>query len=531
MTRWGDRIFLGSGSGPAVEFVDVAKGERVPWPEVPSMPFDSGLVRDGWIAIQTGAALHAVRDGDVASLVRLPDVWTIEPAAAPDQILARPRRGPKLVLLDRDGQVLRSTSDVQQPAGELHDGTIVCERDLRSWDGARSPLPVAGATTAVLGGRVIVTLDDDDQLRSIDTADGSTADLDLRPYDAGYLGFPVYSPTAERAAWASWGTLVVAGPGVALHARHCPKDTAHVIWLDEQHLLLFGEKTSVVLDLATGTTEAIDLPRRAWPVLDVTGRLDPAATAAATAAPQQAPAVDAAAWAAEIDAQQARIADAASAAGLGPEVAAGARPAIRLAPFRGPGPLGGTRLGGIPDVPAGWSWPHHDGAPLAFLAQIRLDAVHPGLLVLFAAIETDGSYPAEPYVVHVEAFAPGIDLAPAEQPDELDADLRYEPAAAVPEPYVSPPNWDALEAAYGMDPIDTFYPLLPRAEPHHQVGGLARCDQGHPPPEGKQLLLQLDSDSIMGVMWGDGGRLFFWGPPELPASGVVEGCELDHESM
>lgn len=35
-------------------------------------------------------------------------------------------------------------------------------------------------------------------------------------------------------------------------------------------------------------------------------------------------------------------------------------------------PLGASRMGGVPDVPASFTWPQCDGKPLAFLAQIEL---------------------------------------------------------------------------------------------------------------------------------------------------------------
>lgn len=35
-------------------------------------------------------------------------------------------------------------------------------------------------------------------------------------------------------------------------------------------------------------------------------------------------------------------------------------------------PLGGSRLGGTADVPGDFEWPHHDGKPLTFLAQLNL---------------------------------------------------------------------------------------------------------------------------------------------------------------
>ena len=82
-------MLLGAASGPSVELIDVARGDRVPWPDVVSGPFDTALSRDGWMALQTGYAVHSVRDGDLGSLRRLPDVWLFHPAADPALLLAR----------------------------------------------------------------------------------------------------------------------------------------------------------------------------------------------------------------------------------------------------------------------------------------------------------------------------------------------------------------------------------------------------------------------------------------------------------
>lgn len=47
----------------------------------------------------------------------------------------------------------------------------------------------------------------------------------------------------------------------------------------------------------------------------------------------------------------------------------------------------------------------------------------------------------------------------------------------------------------------------------HQVGGHPRWIQE---PEVGSLLLQVDSDSEAGMMWGDGGMVYFLGSPSLP---------------
>ena len=102
--------------------------------------------------------------------------------------------------------------------------------------------------------------------------------------------------------------------------------------------------------------------------------------------------------------------NAAGLARVAPRLAELAQPAIRLsarATDEQSIATGASKLGGLPDLPIGTAWPYWKGAPLAFLAQIRLedaqqhDVAHSlpatGLLSFFydARQQTYGDNPAD----------------------------------------------------------------------------------------------------------------------------------------
>jgi uncharacterized protein YwqG len=79
-----------------------------------------------------------------------------------------------------------------------------------------------------------------------------------------------------------------------------------------------------------------------------------------------------------------------------------ARPCIRLDCRRvdeASLPVGASKLGGLPDLPHETDWPEWHGRPMAFIAQIRLDAIapydeegalpHAGLLSFFCALDDE----------------------------------------------------------------------------------------------------------------------------------------------
>jgi len=175
-------------------------------------------------------------------------------------------------------------------------------------------------------------------------------------------------------------------------------------------------------------------------------------------------------------------------------------------------PLGGSRLGGVPDLPSGGAWPSRDGAPLQHIAQVRLDDVagidpdgrlptH-GTLIFFGDPETGAAA-----VIHSEL--PGGQLVRAEPPSgvrvhRLSA-LTFEHTMSIPgavSPWIAPPLasfWHDFTSRYARDLRDDDDPR----QSHHLLGYIdGRGDlAAHANGTADQLLLQVDDD--------DGRRLCF----------------------
>lgn len=212
-------------------------------------------------------------------------------------------------------------------------------------------------------------------------------------------------------------------------------------------------------------------------------------------------------------------------------------------------PVGASRLGGAPDVPADFAWPRRGERPLSFLAQIDLVAAQaPGLpqagwlLFFYDAVEQPWGYDpkhaggwavrfVEPGVTLVRSKARGrFDAASVsfghrlDLPHPLDSLVRprvetWDPSrraayAALPDVHLEP-GWDhRLRGHPGLVVADV------RAECQLAANGIyAGNAAGYESPEARALLpaapatwtllLQLDSDEAPDFMWQDTGRLFF----------------------
>jgi hypothetical protein len=230
------------------------------------------------------------------------------------------------------------------------------------------------------------------------------------------------------------------------------------------------------------------------------------------------------------------------------------RPSIRLAAREGDVErVGGSRIGGLPDLPEGTPWPRlepldEDDLPPAYAFILQVDLAETrgldpegalpeaGLLSYFYLLEEDDEDDGSCGASLVLFFPPsGPLLRRLAFPDDLPKDRRFRPLQLVPQPEwtVPPPAdvglgyeevrghperikqlglWgyvdDRLAEAQGLspDPGQSVHRLLGHPQ-MIQSPGLA---------DGTRLLLQADSDPPRrfkgsprtGMMWGDCGMLY-----------------------
>jgi len=215
-------------------------------------------------------------------------------------------------------------------------------------------------------------------------------------------------------------------------------------------------------------------------------------------------------------------------------------------------PLGRSKLGGAPDLPPEFSWPHNSaGQPLSFLAQIQCSDLparvvedleglaHAGRLWFFyntldrpAGLSPGdrGEFLVWSSRAEKKTLQPLVD-APQEQTD------IYEACAVKPTATLSLPVFPEFIEEDEAEPYEELVLDLP--EPLHKMVGHPNtlqssmpltchrvfqgldCVDDHllPVPTVEELraierewilLLQIDTDSVAGFEWGDSGRLFFW---------------------
>lgn len=215
-------------------------------------------------------------------------------------------------------------------------------------------------------------------------------------------------------------------------------------------------------------------------------------------------------------------------------------------------PIGSSKAGGDPDLPAGAEWPMRDGVPLTFIAQFQLREIasaypitpvpQTGMLSLFydTANQPWGRHRSDRSGWQVLKYADTARLTRVSAPVEFKA---REPLASclvtMADDWTLPGSWeDFLEERADVAAYDPEAELELAAleyggpRPLHKLFGspdllqgdvLFECELASEGIEDRQdpraldarsagamwkLLLQLDSDKVLGTAWGDLGRLY-----------------------
>ena len=233
-----------------------------------------------------------------------------------------------------------------------------------------------------------------------------------------------------------------------------------------------------------------------------------------------------------------------------------ARPSARLIPVtEGQSPA--SKLGGRPDVGAGFDWPRDpDGVALSFIAQIELTEVNPicrndvlpktGLVALFydAIRSPAGHQPSDRghWSIH-HSRGP---VQPAAQPVDLSDEYRFKEVFLNPTGELTLPALRTLEVEnlHLTDAQeDAYLAVRQRIEEQHFPGAIHRAlgwpeEIQHDPSSYAQLpanglnslnpdvyktseaqrllaeraiwqlIVQIDSEDAAGMLWGDDGRLY-----------------------
>jgi uncharacterized protein YwqG len=245
-------------------------------------------------------------------------------------------------------------------------------------------------------------------------------------------------------------------------------------------------------------------------------------------------------------------------------IMAAIKPAIHISKVDSQeGVIGASRLGGLPDIPTDFEWVLREDFPLSFLAQINCadlqgfasakNLPNSGMLYFFydAINEPWGFDPSDRGSSAIIYHPSTENLIPASLPETTDNDDDWLfPSSTIQfRESLSLPSNDSLafeQLAIPENSIDDYVyfidevnELIAANEPIHQMFGHSSNIQGdmqlecqltshglycgdaseYNDPIAKDLaagasdwllLLQLDSDDDLGMMWGDVGRLYFW---------------------
>ncbi len=232
------------------------------------------------------------------------------------------------------------------------------------------------------------------------------------------------------------------------------------------------------------------------------------------------------------------------------------RPALHL--VASTEPVTFSKLGGTPDVTADFDWPRWKGVPLGFvalldLAQLQANAVEASLQItgrvyfFYEARQSTWGFDPRDRGSWQVLFAPeSAGTVPATPPQDLPRDGVYPEKRIGGVSVTSYPSAGRLNLSPSGLSRDDWTLVEEKCRsvygelPHHQVGGMpdpvqddqmelecqlasngvycgdssaredSRTDALRDGTQAWRLLLQVDTDDDIGMMWGDCGMLYFW---------------------
>ncbi len=227
-----------------------------------------------------------------------------------------------------------------------------------------------------------------------------------------------------------------------------------------------------------------------------------------------------------------------------------------------------SHIGGDPNLPAGTPWPERHGKRLSLLGRVSLSEVQQalhipwlpadGALLFFYDVDEQpwGFNPKDrggSAVLHVPDLPGPVKVVEAARPDESVLGARNVMFQRIDSlPSLERAQEHGLLTDLSDAETDAYYQLPPRLDgpgPEHQIAGWPSPIQGddmeveaqmasssvdwgdeasaaspeaarlEPGAKEWRLLLQLDSDEHMDVMWGDAGMIYFWVREQEAAAG------------
>ncbi|MDO6355719.1 YwqG family protein [Caloramator sp. CAR-1] len=223
--------------------------------------------------------------------------------------------------------------------------------------------------------------------------------------------------------------------------------------------------------------------------------------------------------------------------------------------------IGMSKIGGKPDLPEGWDWPTWNKLPLAFICQLNLEHIceydgdkelpNQGMLYFFyeAYNQPWGYDPKDKGCCKVLYYDGDVELLKGVNfPEFLPDNCRFDSCVLDFEEELTIPSSDSLyisKLQLNKEEMDKLTKMEEEAiefmsyEPIHRLlghpdiiqhemetecvlvtNGLYCGDSSsYYDPRSQELidkatdwklLLQIDSDEDIGMMWGDGGRIYFW---------------------